>query len=271
MNSSTNSESFQYSGFSAPISRKKRKGKQSTRPPLFTLVDQCRESLMENDWYGQCEEILIDLIPFNTNEPFEIICLGLGSPSLSPISRAQYSFLLNLCNSSRLCVRFLVSVNSSWRPLLATGMGGPLAHICSKKPSNISLYDPVFSDEDCGLFEVHGLSVSSAFTNGAVIEEDTAKPTIYFMPHCDVDLYEQVLKANWSENRIRNLVLIGNRLEDYVERELKVKAPHILRIVPTLTSKPLPLCQPWPAAFNNTAVQCLSPGADWSRDDPTSG
>ncbi|KAG7092409.1 hypothetical protein E1B28_008766 [Marasmius oreades] len=223
MSSNIDSEtSIQYAEFSPPVLRKKRKG---VRPSLSTLVDQCRKSLKESEWYKQCEEILLESIPFD--RPFEIICLGLGSPSSSAISRVQYCFLLNLCDH---------------------------------KPVKVSLYDPVFTEEDCGLFEEHELPVSPALTNGA------AHLTVYFMPHCDMELYEQVLKVNGCEQRIRNLVLIGNRLEDYVEnkptRELQLNAPHILSIVTTLTSKPLPLSEAWPAAFNNTAVQFLSVGAD---------
>lgn len=38
------------------------------------------------------------------------------------------------------------------------------------------------------------------------------------MLHCDMELYEEILKANWDRDRIRNLVLIGNSLTDYLDR-----------------------------------------------------
>ncbi|KAL0580242.1 translation machinery-associated protein 20 [Marasmius crinis-equi] len=188
-----------YAEFSAPVSRKKRKGKQQPRPPLSTLVEQCRKELQENDWYKQCEEIILKSIRFDMKEPPRIVCLGLGSPSSSSISRAQYAFLLNLAES-----------------------------VCLSTPSRLSLYDPVFTDEDGRLFEEHGFSVSPD------LRPTGTEPIIYFMPHCDMELYEAVLEANWSEPQIRTLGLIANRLEDYVDnkpaRELHTKAPRILSI-----------------------------------------
>ena len=38
------------------------------------------------------------------------------------------------------------------------------------------------------------------------------------MPHCDMELYEALLKANWSKEGLGNLVLIGNNLADYLDR-----------------------------------------------------
>jgi hypothetical protein len=36
------------------------------------------------------------------------------------------------------------------------------------------------------------------------------------MPHCEADLYEDILRANWTPERISNILLIANQLEDYV-------------------------------------------------------
>lgn len=43
-------------------------------------------------------------------------------------------------------------------------------------------------------------------------------PTIAFMPHCDLELYENLLRANWSKQRLSSLLLIGNNLGRYAER-----------------------------------------------------
>ena len=42
--------------------------------------------------------------------------------------------------------------------------------------------------------------------------------TIVFMPHCDLQLYENLLRENWTEQRLLNVVLIANRLSEYAER-----------------------------------------------------
>jgi len=38
------------------------------------------------------------------------------------------------------------------------------------------------------------------------------------MPHCDMELYENVLRKNWTRERLTNLVLVSNQLEAYVEK-----------------------------------------------------
>ena len=45
-------------------------------------------------------------------------------------------------------------------------------------------------------------------------------PTLAFMPHCDLQLYENLLRENWAGGGagLAQLVLIANRLSDYAER-----------------------------------------------------
>ena len=44
------------------------------------------------------------------------------------------------------------------------------------------------------------------------------KPTILFMPHCDRNLYENILRENWSKDRLQNMLLIANRFSEYADR-----------------------------------------------------
>ena len=43
-------------------------------------------------------------------------------------------------------------------------------------------------------------------------------PTIVFMPHCAIQLYESVLRSNWAPDRIDKILLIGNRIREYSEK-----------------------------------------------------
>ena len=45
-----------------------------------------------------------------------------------------------------------------------------------------------------------------------------SEPTIVYMPHCDLPLYENILRANGSRDRLGRLVLIANRLSEYIDR-----------------------------------------------------
>jgi hypothetical protein len=40
------------------------------------------------------------------------------------------------------------------------------------------------------------------------------------MPHCDLVIYENLLKANWSKEKLPNILLVANRLADYLDRSL---------------------------------------------------
>jgi hypothetical protein len=44
------------------------------------------------------------------------------------------------------------------------------------------------------------------------------RPTICFMPHCDIDIYENLLQANCSKEKLSNILLVANRLADYLDR-----------------------------------------------------
>ena len=44
------------------------------------------------------------------------------------------------------------------------------------------------------------------------------EPTIVYMPHCDLHLYENLLRANCSRERLPRLLLIANRLSEYLDR-----------------------------------------------------
>ncbi|KAJ7779184.1 SRR1-domain-containing protein, partial [Mycena metata] len=193
---------FKYSDFQPVVSRKKRKNKtQLERPSLFTLIQRAREELGQDDWNSQCQQILQDHLTAHSLSPSKILCLGLGSPSSSSNSRAQLGFLLEICKS--------------------TGI----------EHSNVSIYDPVFSEEDDALFRQLGFCRLSENKASSHSLEAT---TILWMPHCDLDLYESVLAANWSREQLPYVLMISNRLGDYVDsnprQKLEARAPCLLQL-----------------------------------------
>lgn len=95
----------------------------------------------------------------------------------------------------------------------------------------MSVYDPVFTENDVKLFRDLQLHCLSADTARPWLSEDgwnsdvsvqakypLLKPTILFMPHCDRNLYENILRQNWAQERLRNMLLIANRFSEYVDR-----------------------------------------------------
>ncbi|KIK67752.1 hypothetical protein GYMLUDRAFT_155023, partial [Collybiopsis luxurians FD-317 M1] len=151
-----------------------------------------------------------------------VSCLGLGSPESSDNARAQMAFLLKACDYFNI------------------------------DHSSISVFDPVFTDEDKLLFRELGVSVLD--NNGSIRRPDAVDgPTLLFMPHCDLTLYEDVLSTNWSLDHLGNILFICNTFAEYLQkygylllsipvsdqnififssstRSLEDKAPHLLKI-----------------------------------------
>ncbi|KZT11469.1 uncharacterized protein LAESUDRAFT_720709 [Laetiporus sulphureus 93-53] len=222
--------SFGYAGAFVPSrSRKKRKGKggvRSVQPSV--LMDRTMEEIATGDWLQQCKEYVKDCLDTLQIKSPEVLSLGLGSPVLSRDARAQLAFLLAVCDG--------LSIDRT----------------------SVSIYDPVFTDEDIDLLDT--LRVTR-LTEDKRAAYRLRAPTLVFMPHCDVQLYENLLRENWSQAGLPNLVLIANRLSEYADnvptRKLSVEHPCVWRLTVAryLAARALPICPAYPTAFNNTSIQ----------------
>ncbi|KAK0503094.1 SRR1-domain-containing protein [Armillaria luteobubalina] len=210
------------SEFVVVSSQRKRKNRpRRNKPTVSDLVERTKQDLQNDSWTAAAIQIVQESSrAIHNDKHLDVLCLGLGSPCSSPNSRAQLAFLLLICKSLNI------------------------------DRSRVSLYDPVFTEEDLCFFEEQKLKEKK----GHAIDS----PTLVYMPHCDMELHEDILKDN---STVRNAILICNRLGDYVEsnpsHKLEARVPYLCRIVPFLVSVPLPPSNVWPAAFNNTSVQYL--------------
>ncbi|KAJ7489871.1 SRR1-domain-containing protein [Mycena galericulata] len=218
MTSNTDETGFKYSDFKPVVSRKKRKNRvQLERPSVLTLIERAGEELAKDDWIARCQQLLQDHLTAQFLSSSQLLCLGLGSPSSSPNSQAQLAFLLEICKA----------------------MG--IEH------ANVSIYDPVFAEEDKTLFKQLGIRVLCENNEGRY---PLKVPTILWMPHCDLDLYESILAANWSRERLPN-----------PRQKLETRAPCLLRIEGLLECSLLPVSAGFTTAFNNIAIQSIAHNA----------
>lgn len=216
--------------------RKRRNNIQKDRQSPLALLQYAREDLGRDNWLKDCQRIVEESLSVVSLASPHVLCLGLGSPSISANARVQLGFLLEICDHLKI------------------------------NRANVSVYDPVFTPEDMSLFEELKIQLLAENKNGGY---SIIRPTICFMPHCDIDMYENLLQANWSKQNLSNIVLVANRLADYLDsnplHKLGSQVPCLLRIAPILDYRPLPTSKSWPTAFNNTAVQFV----DDSRDRQT--
>jgi len=109
------------------VQRKKNKKKRRNevdRPSLAFQLDDGRRKIVASDWFKRSVELIIG-DDDSSIHPDEALCLGLGSPSSSAVARTQLAFLVELCAQMDI------------------------------SPESVSLYDPVFSEEDKQLLRDH--------------------------------------------------------------------------------------------------------------------
>ncbi|KAE8648469.1 protein SENSITIVITY TO RED LIGHT REDUCED 1 [Cucumis sativus] len=77
---------------------------------------------------------------------------------------------------------------------------------------SLEVFDPILSATECRLMESFGCSVLSFNEQGRRCAE---KPTMFFMPHCEAELYNNLLQENWKVGLLNHIVLFGNSFEIY--------------------------------------------------------
>ena len=70
-------------------------------------------------------------------------------------------------------------------------------------------------------------------------------PTIAFMPHCDLHLYDNLFRENWSKEQLPRVLLIANVLSEYAAKYVQPlprgASPRLSRSDPRV-----PACSPPP-------------------------
>ncbi|KAG1826968.1 SRR1-domain-containing protein [Suillus subaureus] len=186
--------SFAYSQATtrARTRKKNRRGNDRHEPPLLKdLVDRCKTDIESNGWITTCLGLVQDALRKTNMSCPDVLCLGLGSPSSSREARAQLAFLISSCT------------------------------VLGIAPSDVSVYDPVFTDADKVLFQSFGMrclpdTASLLFCYDG--KHGVERPTILYMPHCDLKLYENIIGANWSEEQLARIIFVANRFSDYTDK-----------------------------------------------------
>ncbi|CAI9765025.1 unnamed protein product [Fraxinus pennsylvanica] len=76
----------------------------------------------------------------------------------------------------------------------------------------IEVFDPIISLTESKVLTSLGCCVLSINEQG---RRQALKPTLFFMPHCEAELYENLLQVNWGVDKLNRIVLFGNSFEAY--------------------------------------------------------
>ncbi|KAE8711957.1 Protein SENSITIVITY TO RED LIGHT REDUCED 1 [Hibiscus syriacus] len=77
---------------------------------------------------------------------------------------------------------------------------------------DIEVFDHVLSATESRVLEALGCSILSVNEQG---RREAKKPTLFFMPHCEAELYNNLLQANWGVDALNRVALFGNSFETY--------------------------------------------------------
>lgn len=100
----------------------------------------------------------------------------------------------------------------------------------------MEIFDPIISLTESKVMEELGCRVLSVNEQG---RREAVDPILFFMPHCEVELYDNLLKTNWRHDLINKIILLGNSFEKYEHhrlvsknRDLDDSRKHLLAIRP---------------------------------------
>lgn len=71
----------------------------------------------------------------------------------------------------------------------------------------VQVYDPVLSDMDKQVIKDLGGTILLA---EEAMQHTCSEKTLFYMPHCDAALYNEVLESNWSIHQLSDLSFLGN-------------------------------------------------------------
>ncbi|KAJ1634813.1 hypothetical protein T492DRAFT_970878 [Pavlovales sp. CCMP2436] len=104
---------------------------------------------------------------------------------------------------------------------LARGAGGAMSATLPSGDGglvfSVSVFDPILSDADREILSALGL----AYTRSELEVDHAVRGvrTLFYMPHCDRQLYEAVLDANWPPtSELERVWVLGNSFGAYAER-----------------------------------------------------
>ncbi|KAL3620253.1 sensitivity to red-light reduced protein [Castilleja foliolosa] len=88
----------------------------------------------------------------------------------------------------------------------------------------MQVFDPIISLTESRVLMSLGCNVLSVNEQG---RRQALKPTLFFMPHCEAELYENLLEANWEVDKLKRMILFGNSFDAYEQNVSICKSSNV--------------------------------------------
>lgn len=129
-------------------------------------------------------------------------------------------------SDKKVTVHFIINklgrIRYSWIACFRLGVVLILRDTFRYMIKSIEAVDPTIDNLECKLLEELHCTVNVSVEQPHVID----KPTLLFMPYPDPVFFENLLRENWSVDRLRNLVVIGysfSTMADFIERNITLQ------------------------------------------------
>lgn len=204
---------------------------ESDLESLLKKIEDCKTEIHCSKFYLHFYDIFMRSVNANpsltksenVNRSIQnIVCYGLGSISTSVAARYQLALLL-----------LMQEFTKSSSPLL---------------------YDPIFSELDWKILNHFNCRAIQKNEEG---KHKIQKRTLFYMPHCGRPLYNSILWANWSPNKLNDVILIGNSFNNFVfslPQETLNKFSYLCRVKSAVTEYNVPNIFRFQDIFNNMSI-----------------
>ncbi|KAK4483553.1 hypothetical protein RD792_010752 [Penstemon davidsonii] len=192
-----------------------RRGKKSRDYRKFVIPERAKEEQqpwtptdVETDPERESKLMQKIQICIHKLQNTEFCCMFLGQMQ-SPNILGRFIKVLGSEDKMQMVIYGIGSIESFEPPRLQVS----LAILMRRKfdwIGEIQVFDPVISLTESKVLTSLGCSVLSVNEQG---RRQAMKPTMFFMPHCEAELYENLLEANWAVDQLTRFVLFGNSFD----------------------------------------------------------
>jgi hypothetical protein len=235
-----------------PSNAQQSNGKGSSSPSqeeLQNLLNECKEALQRSTctFFQNCRSTLFLDLSSLPSSISSIVCYGIGT--FGGVRHASASMWQLAC-----AMAILDSLNEAKKSDKEDATGGTTSNI------DMVFFDPCMTSYEAAFLESNSIGVISSNERGKRLVNDT---TLFFMPHCPMSLYTNVLHTNWDHLFHGRVIIFGNSLSAYANRlEMNANVKLLQQLQPHWTESSITMSKEdiaampgyFEQAFNDTSI-----------------
>ncbi|XP_072959827.1 protein SENSITIVITY TO RED LIGHT REDUCED 1 [Typha angustifolia] len=131
---------------------------------------------------------------------------------LSRFNSPQIQRGVSRVSPTRMVVYGIGSIESYAIPRLQLALAVLLRREMGPAMVAMEVFDPILSATECAVAAALGCVVGDVDEKG---RRAVTESTLFYMPHCEVGLYDGLLEANWKPSALNRMVVLGNSFSEY--------------------------------------------------------